>query len=89
MLPLNPSSSYTRTQTLVREEWDYWFQDISNVTGGWKGILMANKALVDPKESYDWFANPAFDTSFLDGGASRTWYMVFAAGLASVRGTPL
>lgn len=52
----------------------------SRVDGGWKGVLYANLALIDPKASWDFFAQPNFDYSSIDGGASRTWYLAFAAG---------
>jgi len=84
MLPLNPSSAYTRTQTFVQEEWDRYFADqayLDSIQGGWKGILYANLALINPKRSYDFLAAQDFDQSFLDGGASRTWYLAYAAGL--------
>lgn len=51
------------------------------VGGGWKGILFANLALIDPKAAWNFFARPDFDYSWIDGGASRTWYLAFAAGL--------
>lgn len=82
MIPLNPSSAYTRTATFVQEEWNKYFSSYaSSVTGGWKGILMANLAIIDPKTSYNFFSNPNFDASTLDGGASQTWYLAYAAGL--------
>ena len=51
------------------------------VQGGWRGILYANLALVDPKTAYRFFAQEHFDYSWLDGGASRTWYLAFCAAL--------
>jgi endo-1,3(4)-beta-glucanase len=124
MIPLNPASSYIRTQKFVQEEWDTYFaNNISTIQGGWRGILMANYAMLDQTASYDFFAGNAissrtlsgsseseekrnvvledadvekrhallrrdFDLSFLDGGASRTWYMAWAAGLAGIAGHP-
>lgn len=41
---------------------------------------MANLALIDPRTSFDFFARKEFDPAWLDGGASRTWYLAFAAG---------
>ncbi|TVY36598.1 putative endo-1,3(4)-beta-glucanase [Lachnellula subtilissima] len=83
MLPLLPSSTLTRTTTFVQEEWDAYFSNgrAETVSGGWKGVLFANLALVDPKTSWEFFAGEGFDASWLDGGASRTWYMALAAGL--------
>lgn len=53
--------------------------------GGWRGILYANLALIDPKASYAFFRDGTqghWDELWIDGGASRTWYLVFAAALA-------
>ncbi|KAL2797131.1 glycosyl hydrolase family 81-domain-containing protein [Aspergillus keveii] len=86
MLPLLPSSPYTRSQEFVREEWDAIFATnaaapAERVTGGWKGVLYANLALIDPAASWQFFAQDGFDYGWIDGGASRTWYLAFAAGL--------
>ncbi|KAJ5050542.1 uncharacterized protein L3040_002419 [Drepanopeziza brunnea f. sp. 'multigermtubi'] len=83
MLPLLPASTLTRTRQFVREEWDTFFSHgrADAVAGGWRGVLFANLALVDPRAAWNFFAQPAFDDSYLDGGASRTWYLTFAAGL--------
>lgn len=51
------------------------------VEGGWKGVLYANLALIDPQAAWDFFAQRDFNYSWIDGGASRTWYLAFAAGL--------
>lgn len=82
MIPLNPSSAYTRSKRFVQEEWDTYFSNgrVDQVNGGWKAILYANLALVDPQRSYDFFADPDFNTT-LDGGASRTWYLAYSAAM--------
>ena len=84
MIPLNPSSAYTRSQQFVKEEWDTYFSNgrVDQVQGGWKGILYANLALIDAQKSYDFFADPNFNLQ-LDGGASRTWYLAYSAALLS------
>ncbi|KAL4971609.1 glycosyl hydrolase family 81-domain-containing protein [Aspergillus desertorum] len=86
MLPLLPMSPYIRSQKFVREEWNAIFASnaaapAEKVTGGWKGILYANLALIDPAASWRFFSQENFDYSWIDGGASRTWYLAFAAGL--------
>lgn len=86
MIPLNPSSTLTRTQQFVSEEWNTYFADnavdaAKNVGGGWKGILYANLAIIDPRTSFNFFNQANFDASWLDGGASRTWYLAYAAGM--------
>ncbi|KAL2842764.1 glycosyl hydrolase family 81-domain-containing protein [Aspergillus pseudoustus] len=84
MLPLLPSSTYVRSQEFVREEWDAIFASdavapAERVTGGWKGVLYSNLALIDPAASWRFFAQDNFDYGWIDGGASRTWSLAFAA----------
>ena len=86
MIPLEPSSSFIRQKSFVQQEWEAFFADgaadpASNVDGGWKGILYANLALYDPVSSFNFFNQPNFNSTWLDGGASLTWYLTFAAGL--------
>lgn len=85
MIPLNPSSAYTRCARFVHEEWASYFATIGthpaqSVLGGWRGILYGNLATVDPKAAWGFFAQKNFDMGWLDGGSSRTWYLAFAAG---------
>ena len=85
MIPLNPSSAFIRTRQFVTEEWNTYFADnavdpAENVVGGWKGILYANLAIIDPQTSFNFFSQSSFEASWLDGGASRTWYLAYAAG---------
>ncbi|KAF2800174.1 glycoside hydrolase family 81 protein [Melanomma pulvis-pyrius CBS 109.77] len=90
MLPLSPPSQLLRNRTFVREEWDRFFRDDGKalVAGGWRGILFANLALVDAKTAYTFFRDGVggkWDESWIDGGASRTWYLVWCAGLGGGR----
>ena len=82
MLPLLPSSALTRTRTFVQQEWDTFFSNgrADAVEGGWKGVLYANLALINPQAAWQFFSQDTFDVSWLDGGASRTWYLALAAG---------
>jgi endo-1,3(4)-beta-glucanase len=82
MLPLLPSSTLTRTPAFVQQEWDTYFSNgrAEAVVGGWKGILFANYAIVNPVAAWRFFSATGFDASWLDGGASRTWYLALAAG---------
>lgn len=85
MLPLMPHSPFTRQREFVRQEWNAMFAPnastpAAEVEGGWKGVLYANLALLDPKASWEFFAQDNFDYSWIDGGATRTWYLAFAAG---------
>ncbi|KAL1881705.1 endo-1,3-beta glucanase, partial [Paecilomyces lecythidis] len=86
MLPLMPNSAYLRNKNFVSQEWNAMFASnasdpAQNVEGGWKGVLYANLALIDPNSSWNFFSQSNFSYSWLDGGASRTWYLAYAAGL--------
>lgn len=83
MIPVNPSSVYTRSQNFVREEWAAWFAASGPAMppSGWKGILYANLALAEPRAAYAFFADAGFSAANLDGGASLTWYLTMSAGL--------
>lgn len=87
MIPLNPSSAYTRPKDFVTEEWNTYFSNgrADQVAGGWRGILYANLALIDPQTSYNYFASDNFDYGSLDGGASRTWYLAYSASMLNLR----
>jgi endo-1,3(4)-beta-glucanase len=67
----------------VKEEWDVYFSNgrVDQVGGGWRGILYANLALVDPEAAYRFFAQDNFDYGWIDGGASRTWCLTYTAAL--------
>ncbi|MCJ1466924.1 hypothetical protein MMC07_005546 [Pseudocyphellaria aurata] len=83
MLPITASSAYTRGARFVAQEWRAFFDAgrVDKIDGGWRGILYANLALIDPKAAWKWFSGPEFDPKYLDGGASLTWYLALAAGL--------
>lgn len=85
MLPLMPMSTLIRSQDFVSQEWAaYNFETyVRQVYGGWRGVLMANLAIVDPVTSYNFFSNASgdFTADMLDGGASQTWYLALSAAL--------
>ncbi|KAF2468624.1 endo-1,3-beta-glucanase Engl1 [Lindgomyces ingoldianus] len=86
ILPISPATSYLRSKAFVREEWDRFFSDnrALQVPGGWRGILMANLAIIDAKTAWGFFKDGvmgSWDDRWIDGGASRTWYLVWCAGL--------
>lgn len=85
MAPITPATSLIRPRTFVKEEWDKFFSNgKANVDGGWRSVLYANLAIVDPKASYAFFRdgiNGFWDEQWIDSGASRTWYLVWAAAL--------
>ncbi|KAK5111374.1 hypothetical protein LTR62_005214 [Meristemomyces frigidus] len=89
MLPLMPFSTLTRTPTFAQEEWNSYFassgiKPVTQVTGGWRGILVANQAIFDPVTAYGFFSGGGFEEGFLDNGASLTWYLAWCAGLGGV-----
>lgn len=82
MLPLTPISSYIRTPTFVKEEWESKLSSLApTLTDGWKGILYGNLGLTDPSSAYEFFTSSSFSSSYLDGGASLTWYLAYLAGM--------
>ncbi|KAK8044608.1 glycosyl hydrolase family 81 [Apiospora rasikravindrae] len=85
MIPLLPSSKLTRAPKFVQQEWETYFDKgrADKVEGGWRGILYGNLATVDPKSAWAFFTAKNFDPSWLDGGASLTWYQAYAAGKLS------
>ena len=82
MLPLLAHTPYIRTPSFVQEEWNTYFSNnrAGTVSGGWKGIVFGNYATIDPRGAYTFFSDPKFDTTWVDGGASLTWYLAYAAG---------
>lgn len=82
MIPLLAPSAVARTREFVLEEWTTYFSDgrVNNIEGGWKGIIYGNYASVYPQEAWEFFNAQDFDPAWLDGGASLTWYLAYAAG---------
>ncbi|KAH0565980.1 hypothetical protein GP486_000626 [Trichoglossum hirsutum] len=83
MIPINPSSALTRTRNFVREEWEKYFDNgrVDRIDDGFKGILYANLAIADPASAWKFFSQNNFQSHWLDGGASRAWYLAYAAGV--------
>jgi endo-1,3(4)-beta-glucanase len=82
MIPLLPCTPYIRRTEFVREEWEAYFSRgrAEEIQGGWKGLIFGNYATVDPKAAWDFFNGTGFDLGWIDGGASLTWYLAYAAG---------
>lgn len=81
MIPLTPISPFIRLQSFVTAEWQAKLATIvGQVNSGWRGILMANLAISDPQAAWNFFTT-GFQSSWLDDGASLTWYLAFTAGL--------
>lgn len=86
MLPINPSSAYTRKAGFVREEWDQYFagnKSGSLTGGGFVGHVYVNLAIADvegAKESYEFMLQQPVNGSFVDG-MSLAWNLAYTAGL--------
>lgn len=81
VIPIHAPTGFTRSKNFISEEWDAFFAgSIDGIDNAWKGIMYAGYALVDPQASYNFFASDTFNEAWIDGGASRTWYMAYAAG---------
>ncbi|KAF2479242.1 glycosyl hydrolase family 81-domain-containing protein [Neohortaea acidophila] len=88
MLPLMPMSTLIRSPTFVQQEWTaYELGAVApTLQSGWRGILMANLAIVDAGASWEFFSNATgeFGLGLLDGGASWTWYLAWSAALGGL-----
>lgn len=82
MLPITPISSFIRSPTFVKEEWENYLKNkIDNVTSGWKGVLMLNVALYDPTTAYSFFNGSNYNSSYLDDGMTLTWSLAYCAAI--------
>lgn len=78
-IPITPASSFIRHSTFVQEEWNEKLAGIvEKVNDGWKGIMLLNVALFEPRKSYDFFHSPTFTPAYLDPGQSLTWSLAYA-----------
>jgi endo-1,3(4)-beta-glucanase len=86
MIPLLAPSAYARKADFVKEEWDVYFGSgkIDAIDSAWKGIIYGNYATINPSAAWSFFSSRAFKRSWLDGGASLTWYLAYSAGEFSV-----
>lgn len=82
MIPILPPTPYVRTKEFVQEEWDAFFSKgrVDNIGNAWKGIIYASYTTVQPRLAWEFFSAPQFDPMWLDGGASLTWSLAYAAG---------
>ncbi|KAI1334565.1 glycoside hydrolase family 81 protein [Xylariaceae sp. FL0016] len=81
MIPLLPFTKFTRPTDFVKQEWSAFFDKgrADKIEGGWKSILYGNLATVDPQSAWTFFTAKDFDPSWIDGGASLTWYQAYCA----------
>ncbi|POR35186.1 Putative endo-1,3(4)-beta-glucanase 2 [Tolypocladium paradoxum] len=86
MIPILPPTPFVRVGGFVKEEWEAYFSNgrIDDIRNAWKGIIIANYATIDPKMAWDFFTSRTFDPQLLDGGASLTWFMAYAAALGEI-----
>nr|XP_036586971.1 glycosyl hydrolase family 81 [Colletotrichum truncatum]KAF6797701.1 glycosyl hydrolase family 81 [Colletotrichum truncatum] len=86
MIPLLAPSPFVRTPDFVREEWETYFSGgrVDGIAGGWRGIIYGNLATIDGRTAFDFFNSPNFDPGWIDGGASLTWYLTYAAAMGGI-----
>jgi endo-1,3(4)-beta-glucanase len=86
MIPIGAHSGLTRKAEFVKEEWATYFDAgrVDSVDPSWKALLYGNLALIDPKTSWTFFSQSAFNATWLDNGASQSWYLTIAAALGGV-----
>jgi endo-1,3(4)-beta-glucanase len=84
MIPILPASGYIRKPTFVQEEWDAFFSNrrIDGIQNLWRGIIWASYAVANPQAAWDFFSQSEFNMTWIDGGASLTWFMAYSAALA-------
>lgn len=86
MIPITPISNYVRDTQFATEEWNQMQLGplADSIDGGWKGLLMLNCAIVDPRRAWSFFSQPNFQASWLDNGMSRTWSLAYCAGMGGM-----
>ena len=82
MIPIIPATAYSRVREFVEQEWEAFFSNgrIDDIQNAWKGIIYGSYATVDPRKAWAFFSAKDFNPQWLDGGASLTWFMAYAAG---------
>lgn len=88
MIPILPPTPFVRVPDFVQEEWETYFSNgrIDEIGNAWKGIIYASYATVEPKKAWKFFSSKEFQPNWLDGGASLTWFMAYAAGKLTAHG---
>lgn len=91
MLPQTAISAYMRPQEFVKAEWAKHFDNgrAEQAYAGWKSILMANYAMVNPGRAFEYFSQDDFQPDWMDGGLTRTWCLAYAASTYSPANLPL
>ncbi|KAI5464619.1 glycosyl hydrolase [Mariannaea sp. PMI_226] len=86
MIPVIAPSAYIRSNAFVTQEWNTFFASgkIDKIANAWKSIIYASYANVDPVKAWNYFSSKSFNTNYIDGGASQTWYMAYSAALGGL-----
>jgi endo-1,3(4)-beta-glucanase len=82
MVPVAAHTGFIRQQKFISQEWGTFFSNgrVDTINSGWKGAIYADYAYVNPKTTWGFFSQANFNSgTWLDGGASRTWYLALAA----------
>ncbi|KAG0126315.1 endo-1,3(4)-beta-glucanase [Tuber indicum] len=89
MIPVTAMSPYIRSAEFCELEYQTYFSKglhygKSGADKLWAGIIEANRAIFDPKRSWEFFNSRVFDDTMIDGGTSRTWFMILSAGMGGL-----
>ncbi|KAM0332016.1 hypothetical protein ACHAQA_002282 [Verticillium albo-atrum] len=86
MIPVHAPTGLSRSKTFIKQEWDAYFSNgrIDKINNAWKGIAYANYAVIEPAKAWAFFSSSSFQPAWVDGGASRTWYMAYSAALGGL-----
>lgn len=86
MIPVHAPTVLSRSKTFVKQEWDAFFSNgrVDKFDNAWKSVIYASYATIEPKKAWDYFNSKDFKATWIDGGASRTWYMAYAAGTSTL-----
>ncbi|KAH7324129.1 endo-1,3(4)-beta-glucanase [Stachybotrys elegans] len=81
MIPVHAPTGYARSKTFIQQEWDVYFSKgrVDAFDNPWKSIAYADYALVNPQVAWNYFNSTSFKAEWIDGGASRSWYMAYVA----------
>lgn len=82
MIPVHGPTAFARSKAFSAEEWNAYFSNgrVDQFDNPWKSIIYASSAANGPKRTWSYFNATDFQSRWIDGGASRTWYMTYAAG---------
>ena len=81
MIPVAAHTGFIRPAAFITQEWSTYFDNgrVDSIDSGWKGVIYADYAFVNPKTAWNFFSQANFPNDWLDGGASQTWYLALAA----------